>query len=72
MVINSIQHGMKQSISALLALLTAPVQLLVESKFLSLTAVSPRIATVLNRSWSRWQRLGALISPPWKESPACS
>jgi len=72
MVIISIQYSIKQSIVALLALLTAPVELLTENKRLSLTAASPRIATVLNRSWSRWQWLGALISPPWKESPACS
>lgn len=68
MIINSIQYGMKQSIVALLALLTAPVQLLAESKFLSLTA----IATALNSSRSRWQRLNALNAIPWKESPACS
>lgn len=73
MVINSIQYGMKQSIVALLALLTAPVQLLAESKFLSLTAVSPGgIATALNSSRSHWQRLDALIAIPWKESPTCS
>lgn len=68
MVINSIQYGMKQSIVHLLALLTAPVELLAESKF----AVSPGIATALNRSRSRWQRLDALITIPCKESPACS
>ncbi len=72
MVINSIQYAMKQSIVALLALLTASVQLLTESKSLSLTAVSPGIATALNSSRSRWQRLDALIAIPWKESPACS
>ena len=72
MVINSIQYGMKQSVVALLALLTAPVKLLVESKFLSLTAVSPGIATALNSSRSCWQRLDALIAISWKESLACS
>lgn len=72
MVINSIQYGMKQSIVVLLALLTAPVLLLTESKYLSLTTVSPGIATALNSSRSRWQRLDALIAIPWKESPACS
>jgi len=41
MLINSIQYSMKQNIVAILALLTAPIELLVESKFLSLTAVSP-------------------------------
>ena len=70
MVINSVPYGMKQSIMALLALLTAPVELLAESKFLSLTAAG--IATTLNSSRSRWQRLDALITIPRKESPACS
>ncbi|PCI08782.1 MAG: hypothetical protein COB77_01605 [Gammaproteobacteria bacterium] len=70
MVINSIQYGLKQSIVALLAHLTAPVELLAENKCLSLTAASPRIATALNRSRSRWQRLDALIAIPWKASPA--
>ena len=41
MVINNIQYGMKQSIVALLPLLTAPVELLAECKLLFLTAVSP-------------------------------
>jgi len=40
MAINSIQHGMKQNIVALLALLTAPVQLMAERTPLSLTAES--------------------------------
>ncbi len=68
MVINSIQVGMKQSRVALFALLTAPVELLAESKSLSLTEVSLGIAS----SRSRWQRLDALIAIPWKESQACS
>lgn len=72
MVNNSIQYGMKQSIVALLVLLKAPVQLLAESKFLSLTAVSPGITAALNSSPSRWQRLNALIAIPTKESSACS
>lgn len=72
MVINSTLYGMKQSIVALLALLTAPVELLAESKYLSLAAVSPKIATALNSSPSRWQRLDALIAILWKESPTCS
>ena len=46
------------------------VELLAESKFLSLTAAG--IATTLNSSRSRWQRLDALITIPRKESPACS
>lgn len=41
MVNNSIRYGMKQNIAAILALLTAPIELLVESKLLSLTLVSP-------------------------------
>ena len=68
MVINSIQYGMKQSIVDLFALLTAPVELLAESKF----AVSPEIATALNSSRSRWQRLDALTTFPSKGFPACS
>ncbi len=68
MVISSIQYGMRQSIEDLLALLTGPVELLAESKF----ALSPGIATALNSSPSRWQRLDALISIPCKEFPACS
>jgi len=71
-IINSIQYGMKQSIVALLALLTAPVQLRAKSELLFLTAVSPEIATALNISRNRWQGLGALIAIPWKESPSCS
>ncbi len=59
MVINNVQYAKKQSIVALLALLTAPVELLAEGKFLFLTAVSPGMAT-------------ALIAIPLQESPACS
>jgi len=72
MVINSIQYGMKQSIATLLALLTAPVELLAKSKFLFLIAVSQGIVTALNRSWIRWRRLDALMAIPCKEPPACS
>lgn len=67
-VINSIQYGIKQSIVDLLALLTVPVELLAENRF----TVSPAIATALNRSRNRWQRLNALITTPSKETPACS
>lgn len=66
--INSIQYGIKQSIVGLLALLTAPVELLAENRF----TVSPAIATALNSARNRWQRLNALITIPSKETPACS
>ena len=68
MVINSVQYGMKQSIGGLLAHLKASVELLAENKF----AITPGIETALSSSRSRWQRLDALISIPWKESQACS
>ncbi len=71
MGINSTQYGMKQSITALLALLTAPVQLLAENRLLFLTA-SLGIAAALNRSRSRWQQQNTLNAIPWKESQACS
>lgn len=67
-VINSIQYGIKQSIVDLLALLTAPVELLAENRF----TVSPAIAKALNSSRNRWQRLNTLITIPSKETPACS
>ncbi len=70
MVINSIQYGMKLSIVVFWALLTAPVKLLVESKILFLTAVSPGVVTDLNSSRSHWQRLDSLITISWNESPA--
>lgn len=66
--INSIPYGIKQSIVDLLALLTAPVELLAENRF----TVSPEISTALNISRNRWQRLNILIAIPSKETPACS
>ena len=71
MVINNIQYSMKPSIVALLAPLSAPVQLLAKIKLPSLTA-SLGIATALNRSRSLWQRRDAVIAIPWKEPQACS
>ena len=71
MVINSIQYSMKPSIVALLAPLSAPVQLLAKIKVLSLTA-SLEIVTALSRSRSRWQRRDAVVAIPWKEPQACS
>ena len=51
MVINSIQYGMKQSIVDFLTLLTAPVEMLAESKIAaSMVRKKPEIATALNRS----------------------
>ena len=71
MVITSIHYEIKPSIVALLAFLSAPVQLRAKIKLLSLT-VSPGIATALNRSRLRWQRRDAVIDIHWKESQACS
>jgi len=73
MVINSIQVGMKQSKVDLLALLTAPVEQLAESTLaVSMVQNKPEIATTLNSSRSRWQRLDALIIILRKESPVCN
>ena len=68
MVINNIQHNIKHSIVAYLAVLTALIELLAKSKF----TVSPEIATALNSSQNRWQRLDSLTTITWKESPTCS
>lgn len=71
MFINSIQYGMKPRLVALLALLSAPVQLLVKIKLPSLTAFL-WAATALSRSRSHWQRRDAVIAISWKEPRACN